>query len=227
MKKIIIILIMFVMHSLMGCSSVQQTQTGYEDRNIQNIYVYYNDLLYIYRGHNNSIEEKEISSMYKNYVKVGSIEKRSDKEMPNEELEAANIEKGTAVYANKEDNSKILVYTTEVLELEKVEKNKTNRSKIFEETFFENVVSVSMLYRDKILTDQEEINQILKILESVENKKSEEKIEDVYGSFGLEFTYENGDKKRVAFTGNLINYNGVTYVFNEESYNTINNLFSE
>lgn len=82
-----------------------------------------------------------------------------------------------------------------------------------------------MLSRDKVLTDQEEINQILKTLESVENKKSEEKIEDVYGSFGLEFTYENGDKKKVAFTGNLINYNGVTYVFNEESYNTINNLF--
>lgn len=227
MKKIFLLCVAMLMVVLAGCENSQQKPTGYDNGNVQNMYVYYNDTLYICTGHNNNISESEITNIYKNYVKVGSIEKRSDKEKPNEELEAANIEKGTAVYANKEDNSKILVYTTEVLELEKVEENKTNRSKIFEETFFENVVSVSMLYRDKILTDQEEINQILKILESVENKKSEEKIEDVYGSFGLEFTYENGDKKRVAFTGNLINYNGVTYVFNEESYNTINNLFSE
>ncbi len=227
MKKIFLLCVAMLMVVLAGCENSQQKPTGYENGNVQNMYVYYNDTLYIYTGHNNNISESEITNIYKNYVEVGSIEKRSDKEKPNEELEAANIEKGTAVYANKEDNSKILVYTTEVLELEKVEENKTNRSKIFEETFFENVVSVSMLYRDKILTDQEEINQILKTLESVENKKSEEKIEDVYGSFGLEFTYENGDKKKVAFTGNLINYNGVTYVFNEESYNTINNLFSE
>ena len=64
---------------------------------------------------------QKISYIYKNYAKVGNVEKRSDKEMPDEEFEASNIDIGVSIYANEEDASKVLLYTTKVFELDRVE----------------------------------------------------------------------------------------------------------
>lgn len=139
MKKILTLCAIMLMFCLVGCENddnaqqtstkhedgsddnVQQTPTGYEQGNVQNMYVYYNNVLYIYTDHNNDIEENEISYIYKNYAKVGNVEKRSDKEMPDEEFEASNIDIGVSIYANEEDASKVLLYTTKVFELDRVE----------------------------------------------------------------------------------------------------------
>ena len=41
--------------------------------------------------------------------------------MPDEEFEASNIDIGVSIYANEEDASKVLLYTTKVFELDRVE----------------------------------------------------------------------------------------------------------
>ena len=81
-------------------------------------FIVYNNYIKLF---NNDIEENEISYIYKNYAKVGNVEKRSDKEMPDEEFEASNIDIGVSIYANEEDASKVLLYTTKVFELDRVE----------------------------------------------------------------------------------------------------------
>ena len=116
---------------------------------------------------------------------------------------------------------------------------KSYNSDIFEKEFFENVVAISMSMRGKEITNKEDINKILDVLACVDNVKSDTAlagldnvkqdmdIRDIYGAFGLEIHYEDGSIKTIGFTSGLICYNGITYVFNEEYCDAINNLFTD
>ena len=48
MKKFFLLCLAMLMVVLAGCENSQQKPIGYENGNVQNMYVYYNDTLYIY-----------------------------------------------------------------------------------------------------------------------------------------------------------------------------------
>lgn len=129
-KKIftIIFLVMGLL-SLSACSSennadtantseTTEGETGYPSGEVQRPYLVYEGELYQHTFENRKISKDKISEEYPGYEYVASIEKISNKEMPDEELEASRFSEGTEIYANGES---IIVYDNGfVKEMEKV-----------------------------------------------------------------------------------------------------------
>lgn len=86
-----------------------QKPTGREEGNIQKEYVYYNGTLYEYSRLLSSLTKENIGEIYSEYVSVGKIQNMVNTEVPSVEYQAANYDVGSEIYANADDNSKIIV----------------------------------------------------------------------------------------------------------------------
>lgn len=112
--------------------------------------------------------------------------------------------------------------TTEKETLETVMK-----SDIFGSDFFEDITELSLVFKDKVITEREDILEILYILQNVKPVLADESIYERYGTSSLEVTYSDGRKIYVWFSSELIGYNEKTYVFNEGDFIKIMNMFQE
>lgn len=78
--------------------------TGYQEGEVEKEYVMVNDVLYCYQGKTEeSIEQIES----KGYASVGEISLCDNTKIPEKNLEAAHVEKGTVVYANEKEKEYI------------------------------------------------------------------------------------------------------------------------
>ena len=91
-------------------NSGDEQPTGYPSGEVQRLYVFYNDKLYVYDDNKLSISEDKIAEIYEGYELVGNIQKISNQEMPDEQLEASRCEAGLNVYANENKADEILLY---------------------------------------------------------------------------------------------------------------------
>lgn len=91
-------------------NSGNEQPTGYPSGEVQRLYVFYNDKLYVYNDNKLSLSEDEITQIYEGYEMVGTIQKISNQEMPDEQLEASRCEVGLNVYANQNKTDEILLY---------------------------------------------------------------------------------------------------------------------
>lgn len=91
-------------------NSGDEQPTGYPSGEVQRLYVFYNDKLYVYDDNKLSISEDKIAEIYEGYELVGNIQKISNQEMPDEQLEASRCEVGLNVYANENKTDEILLY---------------------------------------------------------------------------------------------------------------------
>ena len=128
-KKLFLVTLMIMGVLLAGCAHGNdvsystdatmpiEVMTGYPDGEIQRPYLFYNGTLYQYKFECRKVPKDKIIEVY-GYEFVGSVNKTSNVEMPDEEMEASRFSVGAEIYAN--DTSIIVYENGFVNEMEKV-----------------------------------------------------------------------------------------------------------
>ncbi|NLL92698.1 MAG: hypothetical protein GX225_00915 [Clostridiales bacterium] len=98
-------------------SNQGQKPTGYDSNTVQQIYIVYNQKLYVSKDNNKYVDESDIASIYPDFKVVAQVKKISNEEIPDEDLEASRVNEGANVYANN-DASELLIYDGCVIEME-------------------------------------------------------------------------------------------------------------
>ena len=90
-------------------------QTGYPDGEVQQMFVMYEDVVYLYDGaYKRHIDENEVLSKFEGYEKIGTVN-IDNINMPDEELDATRFEEGANLYAKSGHDSEVYVYSVDTL----------------------------------------------------------------------------------------------------------------
>ena len=95
-------------------TTVEQ-QTGYPDGEVQQMFVMYEDVLYVYDdAYKRHIDEAEVLSKFEGYEKIGTLN-IDNLNMPDEDLSGSRFEEGATLYAKSGHDSEVFVYSVDTL----------------------------------------------------------------------------------------------------------------
>ena len=94
------------------------------------------------------------------------------------------------------------------------------------EKLFDNVSTIKLIYHEKVMTQQNDFEQLKAIFQSVKFTETNESLAGIMGSLLLDFTYNDHSVKSICFTANLLSDGTKTYRLDHDICLDVRYLFS-